>query len=320
MSVRRAEHGSGGYTRRRAGKGYTYWGANGNRITNEDQIQRIKDLVIPPAWNEVWIASEPDVHIQATGVDDAGRIQYIYHPEWRAQQNEEKFVHSLAFAEVLPTVRRRVTRDLTGTDERRRALAAAIRMIDSLALRVGGAQYAEENGSFGASTLQRRHVSVLETTVHLRFKGKSGNDWDVRTTDAQLAAFFAARPKTPRSAPAVCWPEKQGRRKTWHGVSDADINDYLAEISGGHFTAKDFRTWRGTVVAAGELAHAARSGDTSPTAVTAAVKATAAYLHNTPAVARESYINPRVIELFEQGVTITGTATDAKVRKLLTAN
>ncbi|SEA32711.1 DNA topoisomerase-1 [Bowdeniella nasicola] len=318
MTVRRVEQGSGGFTRRRAGKGFTYWGANGKRVTNDKQLQRIKDLVIPPAWDDVWIAASADDHIQATGVDDAGRLQYIYHPEWRAQQDDEKFIRSLAFAEALPSVRRRVTKDLKGSDERARALAAAVRMIDTMGLRVGGSQYAKENESFGASTLQRRHVEVTKSIVHLTFRGKSGGEWDVRVKDAALAEFFDSRPKTPRSALAVCWPEQQGRRRTWHGVSAADINAYLAEASGGHFTAKDFRTWQGTVVAAQALSRAAKAGDTSPEAVTAAIKTTAEWLHNTPAIARDSYINPRVIELFEKGTVISGKATDAKVRALLT--
>lgn len=318
MAVRHVERGEGGFTRRRAGKGFTYWGANGKRVTSEAQLKRIKELVIPPAWDEVWIAPSKDDHIQATGVDDAGRLQYIYHPDWREQQDSEKFIRSLAFAEVLPTVRRRVTRDLKGSDERSRALAAAVRMIDKLGLRVGGSEYAKENESFGASTLQRRHVTVKGDTVHLTFRGKSGSDWDVRTRDQALAVFFTERPKTPKSAPAVCWPEQEGRRRTWHGVSAADINAYLADVSGGEFTAKDFRTWQGTVVAAQALGRAAATGDSSPQAVTAAIKQTAEWLHNTPAIARDSYINPRVIELFEKGTVVKGKATDKKVRELLT--
>lgn len=318
MKVHRVDVGSGGFTRRRAGRGFTYWGANGRRVTNAEQLERIRALVIPPAWQEVWIAADADAHVQATGVDEAGRTQYLYHPAWREQRDREKFLRAVAFADLLPSVRRRVTRDLRGHDERRRALAAAVRMIDSMALRVGGEQYAEENGSFGASTLRRRHVAVRGDTVHLVFRGKSGSEWDVRSTDTDLAAFFTDRPRTPGSASAVCWPEQQGRRRLWHGISAADINAYLGELSGGHFTAKDFRTWQGTVVAAGALAAAASAGETSPAAVVAAVRATAESLHNTPAVARDSYIDPLVIELFEKGRVIRGRPTDRKVLALLT--
>ncbi len=320
MTLHHVEVGSEGFTRRRAGRGYTYWTRDGRRVVDQDQLDRIRGLVIPPAWADVWIAADPEAHVQATGVDDAGRTQYIYHPEWRARRDREKFARSLAFAAVLPDVRRRVTRDLRGDDERRRALAAAIRMIDTMALRVGGEQYAEENASFGASTLQRRHVSVEGSTVHLVFRGKAGSAWDVRTRDAELARFFTDRPRTPRSAPAVCWPEQQGRRRIWHGVSAGDINAYLADAAGGHFTAKDFRTWQGTVVAESALAAAARVGETSPAAVTSAVKATARYLHNTPAVARGSYIDPRVVDLFERGRVIRGRPTERKVRDLLTSS
>ncbi|OKL54097.1 hypothetical protein BSZ39_05915 [Bowdeniella nasicola] len=165
-----------------------------------------------------------------------------------------------------------------------------MRLIDKLGLRVGGSEYAKENESFGTSTLQRRHVTVKGDTVHLTFRGMSGSDWDVRTRDKALAAFFNERPKTPKSAPAVCCPEQEGRR----------------------------RTWQGTVVAAQALGRAAATGDSSPQAVTAAIKQTAEWLHNTPAIARDSYINPRVIELFEKGTVVKGKATDKKVRELLT--
>ncbi len=316
-SLHRVEPGMGGFSRRRAGRGFTYWAANGHRISDGDQLNRIRDLVIPPAWQDVWIAADPDAHIQATGVDQAGRTQYLYHPGWRAQQDHEKFIRSLAFAQTLPELRRRVTRDLRGRNERRRALAAAVRLIDSLALRVGNEVYAEENGSFGASTLQRRHVDVQDDTVHLVFRGKAEAQWDVRTRDRDLARFFTDRPRTPRSAPAVCWPEQTGRRRAWRGVSAAEINEYVGRAAGGHFTAKDFRTWQGTVVAAGALGRALGAGETSPRAVTEAVHVTAEALHNTPSVARSSYINPRVIELFEKGVTIQGRPSDRKILDLL---
>lgn len=316
MSLHRVDVGSGGFSRRRAGRGFTYW-SDGHRVVDPDQLERIRSLAIPPAWQDVWIAADPEAHIQATGVDEAGRTQYLYHPAWRAQQDHEKFLRSVAFARALPAVRRRVTRDLRGGDERARAIAAAIRMIDTMALRIGGEQYVEENGSFGVSTLRRRHVEVEGDTVHLVFRGKAGGEWDVRTADRDLARFFDDRPRTPRSAPAVCWPEQRGHRRTWHGLSPAEINGYLGEAAGGHFTAKDFRTWQGTVVAAGALGAALAAGDTSPRAVTAAVRATADSLHNTPAVARASYIHPRVIELFEKGIALRGRPTDAKVVHLL---
>lgn len=302
MKLVRVEPGQGGIARRRAGKSFTYISANGRRIGSKRILSRIEDLVIPPAWSDVWIASQPGAHIQATGVDEAGRTQYLYHPKWREMRDGEKFTRSLAFAEKLTTIRRAITRDLKQTkDERSRALAAAVRLIDKAGLRVGGQEYAEENGSFGASTLQRRHVEVEGDVLHLQFKGKSAGEWDLVLDDQQLVEFFNSIPKSPRSSPAICYPIRTGRRKDWHGVSAADINSYLGDIAGHGYTAKDFRTWQGTVVAARSLAHAFKTGLTSPEAERAAIKETAQWLHNTPAIARDSYINPRVMELFELG-------------------
>lgn len=301
--------GEGGYTRRRAGTGFTYKGANGRRITNEAILERIRALVVPPAWTDVWIAREEKAHIQATGVDEAGRTQYLYHPDWRRRQDAAKFEKSLAFAAALPALRRTVTRDLKpgktdGDSPRRRALAAAVRLMDKGSLRVGGSEQSGQLEAFGASTLQRRHVEVDAPHVHLTFRGKSASEWDLVLKDPALAQFFSEAPKTPRTAPAVCYPVQHGRRREWKGVSAADINDYLTEIAGLEFTAKDFRTWQGTLAAARALARAHRTGGTSPEAVKVAVEAAAELLHNTPTVARESYIDPLVIDLFEKGQVV----------------
>ncbi|QCU77238.1 DNA topoisomerase IB [Citricoccus sp. SGAir0253] len=299
--------GTGGYTRRRAGRGFTYWGANGRRITHEDTLERIRGLAIPPAWTQVWIAAEDNAHIQATGVDDAGRTQYLYHPQWRQARDAEKFERSLSFGRTLPAVRRRVTRDLKPAGEqdevagRRRALAAAVRLMDRGALRVGGTEHTGELEAFGAATLQRRHVDVDGPQVHLAFRGKSGSQWDLTLEDEALAEFFDAVPATPRKAAAVCYPVRSGRRREWKGISAADVNQYLKDLAGLEFTAKDFRTWQGTLAAARSLARSHRSGSTSPQAVTIAIKAAAALLHNTPTVARDSYVDPRVVDLFEKG-------------------
>lgn len=312
--------GSGGFSRRRAGKGFTYWGANGRRITSEDTLERIRGLAIPPAWNQVWIAAEEDAHIQATGVDDAGRTQYLYHPQWRAERDAEKFEKSISFGQALPSLRRRVTQDLrAGADRARgagagttthqdaqvthrmRALAAAVRLMDRGALRVGGKEYSGQLEAFGATTLQRRHVDVEGPQVHLTFRGKSGSEWDLTLRDEDLAAFFTGIPRTPRTAPAVCYPVRTGRRKEWRSVSAEAVNEYLTEIAGLEYTAKDFRTWQGTMAAARSLARSHRAGITSPEAVKVAVQASAELLHNTPTVARESYIDPRVLDLFEKG-------------------
>lgn len=300
--LERVEPGTAGIRRRAAGRGFSYLSANGRRIRSERLLERIRQLAIPPAWTEVWIASSPKAHIQATGVDAAGRTQYLYHARWREVRDGEKFIRSLAFAQRLPVLRRIVTRDLKQTqDPRRRALAAAVRLMDQAGLRVGGVAYAQENGSFGATTLLKRHVETEGHTVHLHFSGKSAGTWDVAVNDPLLADYFSSLPHTPGSAPAICHAVTSGGRKQWTAVSDTEVNGYLGDVAGHGFTAKDFRTWQGTVVAALSLGRAQRTGATSPEAVTAAIQETADWLHNTPAVARVSYVNPRVIALFERG-------------------
>ena len=221
--------GEGGISRKGAGTGFTYKGANGKRITDEDTLERIRGLVIPPAWKQVWIASEHNAHIQATGIDEAGRTQYLYHPAWREERDEAKFEKSLAFGAELPSLRRAVTRDLKpgkteGDGPRRRALAAAVRLMDKGSLRVGGSEHSGQLEAFGATTLQRRHVEVEGPNVHLTFRGKSQSEWDIVIKDQALADFFSEAPKNPRSAPAVCYPIQEGRRRTWQGISAADVN------------------------------------------------------------------------------------------------
>lgn len=314
--LRRSTPGTGGYTRHRAGTGFSYRGANGRRITNATTLERLRGLVVPPAWTEVWIAADPRAHIQATGVDDAGRTQYVYHPQWRARRDAEKYERALSFADALPALRRQVSRDLRPAETegttargrangdaagRRRTLAAAVRLMDRAALRIGGSEHTGQLEAFGATTLQRRHVDVHAPHVHLVFRGKSGSEWDVTVKDPDLADFFGGIPATPRTAPAVAYPVTSGRRREWKGVTAADVNDYLTDLAGLEFTAKDFRTWQGTVAAARSLARSHRAGVSGPEAVKIAVQAAADLLHNTPTVARESYVDPRVVDLFERG-------------------
>lgn len=294
--------GTGGITRKAVGRGFSYVSANGRRISSPALLARIEALAVPPAWKQVWVASDPRAHIQATGVDAAGRTQYLYHPRWREMRDDEKFIRSLSFAQHLPALRRAVTRDLKQQlDARKRALAAAVRLIDRAGLRVGGVAYANENGSFGATTLQRRHVHAEGAELRLLFRGKSAGTWDVHLRDPLLGDYFVSVPRTPRTGPALSHAVVSGRRKEWRPISDSEVNAYLGRIAGAGFTAKDFRTWQGTVVAALSLARSQRSGATSPAAVTAAIRDASDWLHNTPTVARDSYVNPRVIALFEQG-------------------
>lgn len=319
--LHRVEPGSGGITRRGAGRGFTYVSANGRRITSEKQLGRIAALAVPPAWQQVWIATDSRAHIQATGVDAAGRTQYIYHPRWRELRDDEKFIRSMAFAQGLPSMRRTVTRDLKQhSDAKRRTIAAAVRLIDSVGLRVGGAAYADENGSFGATTLQRRHVRAQGSEIRLVFRGKSAGAWDVHLSDPLLGEYFATVPANPRQGPALCFPVMNGRRKEWQSVSDSDVNHYLGTAVGSGFTAKDFRTWQGTVVAAVSLARSYRMNASSPDAVTAAIRDASVWLHNTPTIAKDSYVNPRVVALFEQGkVASLNRQRDSAVLELLTS-
>lgn len=301
--LRRVEAGAYGIQRQVAGRGYSYVSSNGRRIRSKQLLDRINSLSIPPAWAQVWIASSTHAHIQATGIDDAGRLQYIYHPRWRMMREHEKFIRSIAFAQRLPTIRKIVTRDIKQLhDPRRRALAAAVRLMDSAGLRVGGASYAAENGSFGATTLLKRHLALEGDVLRLQFRGKSAGEWDVLVTDKLLVNFFTALPRTPRSGPAICHAVSLGRCKLWKPVSDTEVNAYLGDLAGHGFTAKDFRTWQGTVVAALSLSRSLSAGSSSPEAVSTAINDAATWLHNTPTVARSSYVNPRVIDLFERGL------------------
>ncbi len=319
--LHRVAPGAGGITRKAAGRGFNYVSSNGRRIRSAALLARIDALAVPPAWNHVWIASDPRAHIQATGVDAAGRTQYLYHPRWREMRDDEKFIRSLAFAQSLPALRRTVTRDLKQQqDPRRRALAAAVRLMDRAGLRVGGAAYADENGSFGATTLQHRHVHAQGRELRLVFRGKSAGAWDLHLSDDLLGDYFDAMPHTPRHGPALSHPVMSGRRKLWQPITDSEVNAYLGKAAGAGFTAKDFRTWQGTAVAALSLARSQRSGATSPDAVTAAIREASEWLHNTPAIARDSYVNPRVIALFEQGkVASLGRQHDSAVLALLTS-
>ncbi|GAA3680025.1 DNA topoisomerase IB [Arthrobacter ginkgonis] len=293
--------GRGGIRRDSGKDGFEYRTSTGRLIRAAATLRRIDLLAIPPAWEQVWIASSPGAHVQATGEDAAGRTQYIYHPLWREARDVEKFARAQAFAERLPQLRRAVTRDLGSDSSPRRAVAAAVRLIDQAGLRVGAEDYARKNGSFGATTLRRRHVRVEEDEVLLDFPGKSGQRWEIRLRDPLLASYLASLPRRPATAPALCRPVRGGRRIRWQAPTPGEVNAYIAQAAGQGFTAKDFRTWQGTVTAALTLSEASQKGTDLAAAVTAAVRATAERLHNTPAVARSAYIDPRVIELFEQG-------------------
>jgi DNA topoisomerase-1 len=319
--LRRSDSAGPGVQRVGSGTRVSYRDATGARVTDPELLDRIASLAIPPAWTEVWIAPYPNGHIQATGVDAAGRRQYLYHPLWREQKDRLKFDRMLAFAEALPAARAGVTRDLRGGEHytRERVLAGAFRMLDSGALRVGSERYVDENGSFGLSTLLCAHASVLEgDRVRLRFPAKSGHAWESELHDRDLAPLVAGLKRRGGRARLLAW-HHEGR---WHPVSAEEINVDLRTRTGGEFSAKDFRTLRGTVSAALSLA---RSGPKSTErerkkAMVEAVQATAAELENTPAVARASYIDPRLLDCYAHGETIDASrpgSAESQLRAML---
>jgi DNA topoisomerase IB len=305
-----------GFRRVRAGSGFRYLDAKG-RNPGQRHLERIQGLVIPPAWHDVWISARPDGHIQAVGVDDAGRTQYLYHPEWTAGRNRGKFARSLALAEALPRARARVTTSLRRADlDRERVLAVAFRLLDQAAPRVGSERYLIAHGSRGLTTLQRRDAAVEASIVSLAFPGKSGKRQLLEIDDADLAAAIellaAGRPRSP----LLAW-DRAGRRVP---LTPAEVNAYVRALTGGRFTAKDFRTLRGTILAAEALARIG-TVDTKTDlkrAEVLAVRATAEALGNTPAVARGSYIDPRVFARYRDGQLLDLSITpESAIRGLL---
>lgn len=297
-----------GYTRRRRGKGFSYTDQNGARLPDEE-IARIRALAIPPAWTDVWICPYPNGHLQATGVDAAGRRQYLYHPEWRTRRDQSKFERIASAATALPQARKQVEADLALPGmPLERAAAAAVRLLDVGYFRIGNDAYADAHGSFGLTTLERRHVRRRQQQMIFSFVGKSGVSHTISVDDpAVIDALEVMRRRRDDSPRLMAY--KQGRR--WRELTSTDVNAYLADLFGGELTAKDFRTWHATVIAAEVLALSEEAGNSKASrsrAVQQAVREVAGYLGNTPTVARSSYIDPRVIERYQQGETIADTA------------
>ena len=323
--LRRSNCAAPGIARRRRGRGFEYVDPDGERIDDPEVLERIAQLVIPPAWREVWICMDPRGHLQATGVDAAGRKQYLYHPDWRAHRDRRKFDSMLAFGAALPRLRRCVARDLNvgwdsdGTLDLRaagakqvqleqlteqRVLACAVRLLDLGFFRIGSEDYAERNESYGLTTMLREHVTVAAREVIFDFPAKSGQRRVQAIADPEALALLAALKRRRTGSQLLAYRTADG----WRELSAEEVNAYLKRISGGPFTAKDFRTWNATVLAAVALAgtegmrgHASRERE-----VKRAIKTVAAYLGNTPAVCRASYIDPRVFDRFQDGLTIGG--------------
>jgi DNA topoisomerase IB len=306
--LRRADCGSPGIRRIRRGRGFSYEDTSGERIADEETLERIRQLAIPPAWKEVWICPDPFGHIQATGHDEAGRKQYLYHERWQQRQAERKFELVRRFALELPKLRRAVTADLRCQGmPRERALACAVRLLDLGFFRIGGEVYAEENESFGLATVRRDHVTVKRTEVVFDFPAKSGQRrvQSIRDPAARRAIETMRR---RRGGPEDLLAYRAGR--DWVDVRSEEINDYIHEKIGAEFTAKNFRTWHGTVLAAVAIAGEEPPGSEAAAkrAIVRAVDQVSEALGNTPAVCRASYIDPRVFDRFRDGTTIEPAA------------
>jgi DNA topoisomerase-1 len=315
MRLRRSNASGRGYRRVRAGKGFSYRDLDGSALPPGPVRDRLEGIGIPPAWTDVWIAPFENGHIQATGLDAVGRRQYIYHPEWRERKDRVKFDRALQLAESLPAARRRVTLDLRSEGvSRERVLAGAFRMLDNASLRVGSEKYTNENGSHGLATLLCAHVRVRKDSLLLSFPAKSGKTWESEINDADLAALVRVLKRRESNARLLAFRE----RRKWHPVTSADINVYVKERTGSDFTAKDFRTLRGTVAAAVSLARSGpqKSVGARKAAIGQAMREAADVLGNTPSIARKSYVDPRLLDHFAAGETIDPRRLDSAESEL----
>jgi len=309
VRLRRVSVSSPGYGRRRHGKGFSYLDVDGTRLTDPDEIARCERLVIPPAWSQVWICRYPDGHIQAFGYDAAGRGQYLYHDQWRERRNRRKFDHVLDVGSRLPAARRRVAKDLALDGmPRPKVLALAFRLLDLAYFRAGSETYAKQNGSYGLATLLTEHVRVrADGSVHFHYPAKSGQVRDVVVEDERVREVVTTLVRRRGARELLAWREETPTGVVWHDVTSSDVAAYIKDRLGQDATAKDFRTWHATILAARALADAGeppRSARERRAVVTGVVRDVAEELGNTPAVARSSYIDPRLIDLWERGQTI----------------
>jgi len=304
--LRRADCSAPGIRRRRHGRGFSYVDDRGERIDEPEVLARIAELAIPPAWDDVWICPYPNGHLQATGIDAAGRKQYRYHDAWRARRDAEKFEDMVRFAKALPRLRRRVDHDLDAAElDRACVLACAVRLLERGFFRIGSEEYAEENDSYGLATMRKEHVTIEEGGVMVfDYPAKSGQRRQQGVLDDRACEIVAALKRRRGGGPELLAYKERGR---WHDVRSEDINAYLKAATGGEHSAKDFRTWNATALAAVALAvsgESARTRTARKRAIKRAVEEVALYLGNTPAVCRASYIDPRVFDAFAAGVTI----------------
>jgi DNA topoisomerase-1 len=291
-----------GLNRKLCGKHFVFFRENGTRIKDPAEVERIRRLAIPPAYRDVWICPDPRGHLQATGRDDRGRKQYRYHRFWRAQRDETKFQHMLEFAKALPAVRRRVRRDLKLPGmPREKILATVVRLLETTVIRVGNDEYARDNHSYGLTTMRNRHVEVKRGDITFAFRGKSGKHHEIELHDPRLAKIIRRCQEMPGQVLFSYLENGETRH-----IGSQDVNDYLREITGSDFTAKDFRTWIGTVLAA--TAFQEFAGATSEKQmrrnVNMVIESVSKVLGNTPAVCRKAYVHPEIIQSYLEGKTI----------------
>ena len=309
-----------GIRRVKAGKGWKLVSPEGKPIRDREVLARVKALVIPPAWTEVWICPDVDGHIQATGRDARGRKQYRYHWRFREVREETKYERMMQFAEALPAIRAKVDEDLGKPGlTREKVLATVVRLLEITLIRVGNEEYARENGSFGLTTMRGRHVDISGSTVKFRFRGKSGKDHAVKVQDRRVARVVQRCNDLPGEV-LFQYVDDEGER---HSVESSDVNDYLRDVSGAEFTAKDFRTWAGTVLAALALRELS-AFDTKAAAkknIVEAVKSVSSRLGNTPSVCRKCYVHPQIFDAYLDGhlVATLQQRAESEIRENLPA-
>jgi DNA topoisomerase I len=300
-----------GIRRRRAGKGFTYIGTDAGRVDDADRIAWIKGLAIPPAWTDVWISPIRRGHLQATGRDARGRKQYRYHPRWREVRDEAKYGRLIEFARALPRIRRRTDRDLRRRGlPREKVIALVVRLLEATLIRVGNDEYARENSSYGLSTMRERHVKVRGATLRFTFRGKGGKEHDIDVRDERLARIVRQVQELPGQT-LFQYHDAEGTRQA---VTSDDVNAYLREITGDDFTAKDFRTWAGTVAAAMALQEFSAIDDEAgrKKAIVRAIETVAELLGNTPTVCRACYVHPDVLDAYLDGSFVEALAQRAR--------
>jgi DNA topoisomerase-1 len=304
--LRRVDCSGPGIARRGKGRGFTYLYPSGRSVTSDERA-RIRALAIPPAWTNVWICPDPFGHLQAVGTDAAGRRQYLYHERWRKRRDRKKFDHMIEFARALPSLRKTTARHLALEGfPPERVLACAMRLLDRGLFRIGSEGYAEQNGSYGLATMQKTHVRVRGDEIVFDFVAKGGKQRLQSIVDPEVAAVVSALKRRRGGAGELLAHRSDG---SWRGLRSSDINDYIKTITGGDFSAKDFRTWHATVLAAVFVAESAEQATTKTSrkrTISGAVRRVSEYLGNTPAVCRASYIDPRIFDRYRAGITIAG--------------